>query len=150
MTAFVASLLLTVLMSYGVLRYAKRRPVGTPLSWGEAMFAAAYVFFLMFVAYGIVPHQWLSWADNELKWRSDAYLLGPGSTSSLPILQNVPFNVSRQTVRDVVAATIYGVYLAGHVALFSVWQGRGQAAERKQKEIEERTTVYGRPLVRRT
>jgi hypothetical protein len=113
------------------------------------MFAATYVFFLMFWVYGVVPHQWLAWADNELKWRSDAYLLGPSSTSTLPVLENLPFNVSKQAVRDIVATLIYVVYLAGQIALFAMWQGRGDAVARKQKAIEERTTAYGRPLARK-
>jgi len=146
--AFVGSTLLSILMGLAIVWYAKRRPVGTPLSWGEAMFAATYVFFVMFWVYGVVPHQFLTWADNELKWRSDAYLLGPSSTSTLPVLQNLPMNVSKQTVRDLIAVVIYGAYLVGHVALFAVWQGRGDKAAKKQKAIEEATTTYGRPLVR--
>jgi hypothetical protein len=141
--------LLSIAMTAVIFVVIKRRPVGTPVSWGEAMFAATYVFFLMFWVYGVVPHQWLTWADNELGWRSDSYLLGPSSTSTLPVLQDVPFNVSKQVVRDILATVIYGVYLAGHVALWAIWQGRGDAAARKQKAIEERTTAYGRPLARK-
>ena len=85
MVAFVGSVALSIVMTAAILWYAKRRPVGTPVSWGEAMFAATYVFLLMFWAYGVVPHQWLTWADNELGWRSDAYLLGPNSTSTLAV-----------------------------------------------------------------
>ena len=149
MVAFVGSLIVSALMTASIIWYSKRRPVGTPLSWGEAMFGATYVFLVMFWVYGVVPHQWLAWADNELGWRSDSYLLGPSSTSTLPVLENLPFNVSKQAVRDIIATLIYGAYLAGHVALFVLWQGRGDAAARKQKAIEERTTAYGRPLARK-
>ena len=149
MVAFVGSVVISILMTAAIVGYSKRRPVGTPLSWGEAMFAATYVFLLMFWVYGVVPHQWLAWADNELGWRSDSYLLGPSSTSTLPVLENLPFNVSKQAVRDIIATLIYGVYLTGQVALFVMWQGRGDAAARKQKAIEERTTAYGRPLARK-
>ena len=61
----------------------------------------------------------------------------------------MPFNVSKQVVRDIIATLIYVVYLGGQIALFSMWQGRGDAAVRKQKAIEERTTAYGRPLARK-
>ncbi len=149
MVAFVGSLLLSLVMTGAIFRYAGRRPVGASLSWGEAMAAATFAFFLMFWVYGVVPHQWLSWADNELKWRSDAYLLGPSSTNSVPILSETPFNVSKQVVRDLVAVVIYGVFLGGHVALWSLWQNRGQRAEARQKAIEEQTTAYGRPLARK-
>jgi hypothetical protein len=147
--AFVGSVIVSIVMTAAIVWYGKRRPVGSPLSWGEAMFAATYVFLVMFWVYGVVPHQWLAWADNELGWRSDSYLLGPSSTSTLPVLENLPFNVSKQAVRDIVATLIYGAYLVGHVTLFSIWQGRGDAAAKKQKAIEERTTAYGRPLARK-
>jgi hypothetical protein len=149
LVAFVGSLIVALAMMGGILWYAKRRPVGAPLTWGEAMFAATYVFFLMFWVYGVVPHSWLAWADNELGWRSDAYLLGPSSKSTLPVLQNLPFNVSRQAIRDIVATLIYGVFLGGHVALWSIWQKRGDTAAKKAKALEERTTAYGRPLARK-
>ena len=149
MVAFVGSLIVSALMTASIIWYSRRRPVGTPLSWGEAMFAATYVFLIMFWVYGVVPHQWLAWADNELGWRSDAYLVGPSSTNSLPILENAPFNVSKQAVRDIVATLIYGAYLTGHVYLFVWWQNRGDAAAKKQKAIEEATTAYGRPLARK-
>ncbi len=149
MVAFVGSLLLSLVMTGAIFWYARRRPTGSPLSWGEAMAAATFAFFLMFWVYGVVPHQWLSWADNELKWRSDAYLLGPSSTSSLPILADTPVNVSKQVVRDLVAVVIYGVFLGVHVAMWGIWQNRGQRAERQQKALEERTTAYGRPLARK-
>jgi hypothetical protein len=147
--AFVSAVLVSIVLVLGIVWMMKRRPVGTPLTWGEAMFGATYVFFLMFWCYGVVPHQRLFWADNELLWRSDAYLLGPSSHSTLPILENLPFNVSKQAVRDIIAVVIYGVYLGGQIALFAMWQGRGEAAVRKQKAIEEHTTAYGRPLARK-
>ena len=146
MVAFVGSLIISVVLILGVLWYAKRRPVGTPVSWGEAMAAAAYAFFGMFWVYGVVPHQWLTWSENELGWRPDAYIAGPAGTGWT---QQVPFNVSLQTVSHTLAVVIYGVFLALHVAMWAIWQGRGDAAERKRKALEEKTTAYGRPLVRK-
>ncbi len=48
-----------------------------------------------------------------------------------------------------VAVTIYGIYLALTVALWAVWQGRGDKVERQRKALEEKTTAYGRPLARK-
>lgn len=146
MVAFVGSMLVSILLTAGVFWYAKRRPVGTPLSWGEAMAAATYVFFGMFWVYGVVPHQWLTYAESELGMRPDAYLAGPSGTG---FLRDVPFNVSKETLSHLVAVIIYGVYLTLHVALWAVWQGRGDKAERKRKALEEKTTAYGRPLARK-
>jgi len=145
MVAFVGSLLVAIVLTGAVVRYGQRRAPGAPLSWGEAMAAATFIFFLMFWVYGVVPHQWLAWADNELGWRSDAYLAGPSATS----FKTLPFNVSKQVIRDLVAVVIYGVFLGGHVSLWAKWQARGRTAEARQKAIAEKTTAYGRPLARK-
>src|SRR5438270_9649397 len=48
-----------------------RRPPGTPVTWGEALVAATFVFGVMLLGYGVVPNEWLKWADNQLLWRPD-------------------------------------------------------------------------------
>ncbi len=140
MVAFVVSLLVLLVLVAPIPLYAKRRPVGAFLSWGEAMIAAAYVFFLMFWAYGVVPHQWLTWADNELNWRPDAIVNGPGNV----IADYLPFTITYQTIRDLVVVVIYGVLFGGMVALWALWQGRGD----KKPGDEVETSRFGRPLVR--
>ena len=57
---------------------SKRRPKGTPLSWGEAMLASVYVFGTMFLAFGIVPHQWILHSDSDLLWTKSYIIYGPG------------------------------------------------------------------------
>jgi hypothetical protein len=138
--AFVVTMLILLVMVGGIMWYAKRRPVGTWTSWGEAMVGAAYVFFLMFWAYGVVPHQWLEWADKDLSWRSDKILVGPGEVFQTYL----PFEMSYQTLRDFIVVGIYGIFLAGNVALWAIWQSRGDV--KPGDEVE--TSRYGRPLVR--
>ena len=55
--AFLTSFIAAIVLSLAVIPYGKRRPVGKPLSWGEAMIAAVYAFGVMFLAFGIVPHE---------------------------------------------------------------------------------------------
>lgn len=142
MFAFVLSLIVTIIPIVAALRYGKRRPVGTSLTWGEAMVAATLVFFVLFMAYGVVPHQWLTWADNELGWRSDRLLVGPGG-----ILGTVlPFELTYLVLRDVVVSGIYGGFLAAQVVVWKVWQERGKAKPPRRKELE--TSPFGRPLVK--
>lgn len=138
MVSFVAATLIAVVMTAAIFPYMKRRPVGTPLTWGEAMVAATYVFFLFFWSYGVVPNQWLLLADNEWSWRSDMLVAGPGD-----ILTHLPFEVTYVVIRDLVAVAIYGVVLAANVAIWMIWQGRG-----KEKAPEIETSRFGRPLVR--
>lgn len=145
MIAFSLSVLVTILAVLPLPWLAKRRPVGTPLTWGEAMAAATYVFFLFWWAYGLVPHLWLTYADNELGWRADAIVWGPGNVLR-PQAQGgwLPLTITYQAVRDLIVVAIYGLYLAAPIALWAYWQGRG---DRKAPEIE--TTTYGRPLVKK-
>ena len=145
MVALVLSFVIAMVGFAAMVAYGKRRPVGAPLSWGEAMLAAALVFGLMFWAYGVVPHQWLLYSENELTWRSDKILVGPG----LPFSGNeglfeyfLPFTLSYQTLSHLVAVTIYGLFLGMHVAGWAIWQDRA-----KQKPVEL-TSGYGRPLVK--
>jgi len=139
MVALVVSTLLLLVGTAAVVAYARRRTPGTFLSWGEAMASAVFVFLLMGLAYGIVPHQWLTFADNELGWRSDKIVFGPGN-----VLTNIPFTITYQVIRDIVAAGIYIVFLGGQIALWAIWQSRGKV---KQRALP--TSSFGRPLVRK-
>ena len=56
---------------------------------------------LIFLAYGVVPHQWITHADAELNWRPDKILTGPGSQG---LLEWLPFSITNQTVRDIIVS----------------------------------------------
>jgi len=75
--AFTTSCVVLVLLTAIGLSFMGRRPVGTPLTWGEAMVAAVFVFFVMFWAYGVVPHFWLAWADGDLHMTPNRYFAIP-------------------------------------------------------------------------
>ena len=160
MVAFVFSLLISIAMVGVIVRVARNRPVGTALTWGEAFVAAIYAFFLQFMIYGVVPHQFLAWADNELKWRSDkiGIPLGPlggvlngklGIQKGLLFPNGIPlpnghFIVTAQVLRDIIAATLYIVFLLGQIKMWLWWQKR----DKQQAATPELTSAYGRPLVR--
>ena len=130
-----------------VFRHARRRPVGAPLTWGEAIVAATYSFFLMFWVYGVVPHQWLTWSGNELGWRTDKVLIGwhlPFTGNEGIVQYILPFGLDYEKIRDIIVSVIYVVFLGLHVAMWVIWQDRG-----KKKPAEIETSTYGRPLVRR-
>ena len=155
MVAFLFSIIV-LMAGVGIIVFQmRRRPIDAPLTWGEALVAATFVFFLMFLAYGVIPHQWLNWADSELKWRKDAIGIPVGP---LPIggsdhtifdngipLPNGEFIITKEAIRDVIVTLIYVVFLAAQIALFAIWQNRG-----KEKPIELPTSQYGRPLVRKS
>ena len=149
MVAFIASLIVTGLMVAVVVAVANRRAPGTPLTWGEAFVAGAFVFGLLFLLYGVVPHQWLAWADNELGWRSDS--IGIPTPFGRLFESGVSFGgrgrvlVTAQSIRDVIAAGIYIAGLGLNFWMWLWWQKRGQ----KKDETPELTSAFGRPLLRR-
>lgn len=148
MVAFVTAVLIGVLLTLLVIPVSKRRPPGTPLTWGEAMAAAVYAFFLMFWTYAMIPHLWLTWTSNELGWTPSKAWLGPGK-----ILQNqhnggwFPLTLNYQTLRDLLVVGIYVLALAFQIWIFAWWQNR---AKRAAALPAITTSDYGRPLVRKS
>jgi hypothetical protein len=140
-----------------IILVGKRRPRGTPLTWGESFLASVWVFALFLMIYGIVPDQFLRWADGGLKWRSDAIGIpvGPfhflGNSDNTLFADGVTFYgrgrilVSKQVIRDLVASTFYIVFGLGQIFLWMWWQKRGTT---KPATPELETSAYGRPLVR--
>ena len=151
MVAFIASLVITGLMVGVVIAVAKRRPPGTPLTWGEAFVAAIFVFTLMFVAYGVVPHHWLAWSSAELKWRSDVYGIPwfPGQPlafqEGISIFGRGRILVPLSAISDIIATLIYVVAIVANVKMWSWWQNRGK----KAPDARELTSAFGRPLLRK-
>lgn len=145
MVAFTLSVIIMLAVTRGIIAYAKRRPAGEPHTWGEAMIGAMVVFFLMFWSYGVVPHQWLTWAENELNWRSDKILHGPGGFLKPQTADGWnPITLNYQVIEHLIVLAIYGVVIAGNVWLWSLWQNRGKGAEEKAPA----RSAFGRPLVK--
>lgn len=147
--AFVFSTLVTVLMSLVVIPYGKRRALGKSLSWGEAMVSSLYGFFVMFLAYGVVPHQFLTHADNELRWRKDKLLFGPGGILKPKSLGGwFPMTLNYESIlRDNITVVIYLAFLGLHIYLWLWWQNRGKPKASTKALL---TSNFGRPLVKKS
>ena len=115
------------------------------IALSQAMIGSAYVFFLMFVAYGIVPHQWLTLAENEWSWRADRIVYGVGDIVR-PQAEGgwLPLTITYRTLSDSIASLFYVVFLGGHIAMWKIWQTRNQ----KKAGTDVVTSTYGRPLVK--
>jgi hypothetical protein len=140
--AFATALLMALAGNAAVILYSKRRPVGAPLSWGEAMAAAIFAFVLFNLWYGVVPHQWITLADSEWKWRSDRLVAGPWGIFEAN--RFLPFTITYVVLRDLIVLAIYGAGLTLHVFHWAQWQDRA-----KPKAEVVPTTTYGRPLARK-
>jgi hypothetical protein len=157
MLALIASVLIFVTGVAIVFLVGKRRPPGTPVTWGEALVAATFVFGLMLLGYGIIPNQWLGYADKELLWRPDRILAAV--SAKWPIIHTGTnaaaeaaagrgrITITYQAIRDIIAAGIYIVMLGLQVALWAIYQKRGRRPA-AAGEVE-RTSIFGRPVVKR-
>lgn len=145
--AFIISFIVAVAMALAVIPYGKRRPVGAPFSWGEAMLGATYMFGFLFVAFGIVPHQWIDHADKNLGWSKDKLLIGWGGFLK-PDSQGGwnPVTLQYEAVRDIVVVLIHVVFF-GIVLFLAIWWQKRDDGTAKAKEIPMST--YGRPLVKK-
>ncbi|MFN2506479.1 MAG: hypothetical protein ABR540_20085 [Acidimicrobiales bacterium] len=150
MVSFVVSLALTIFGVAVVIAVGRRRPVGTPVTWGEAFVAATWVFGLMMLAYGVLPNQWLQYADTDLAWRPDK-LLGAVSTEGVKFGQTADtlggrgrILIDYEKLRDIIATVIYVVALGGQMYLWSMWQKRGRA-----KPEVELSSAFGRPVLKK-
>ncbi len=144
--AFLFSFFLSTFGALLAIPYAKRRPKGAPVSWGEAMLAAVYVFGILFVAFGVVPHQFIDHADKELGWSKNNIIYGPGDILKPQAFGGwFPFTMSYEAVRDIVVIVIHLWYFGLLIWLWSVWQKRGDA----KPGTEVATSTFGRPLVKK-
>ncbi len=145
--AFLFSFLLSTGLALLVIPYSKRRPKGTPTTWGEAMLASVFAFGLMFVAFGIVPDKFIAHADAELGWNKNLIIYGPGDIFKPKALGgNFPFTMSYEAVRDIVVIVIHVWYFGLLIFLWGVWQKRGDG----KPGTELATSTFGRPLVKKS
>ncbi|MDP9072814.1 MAG: hypothetical protein M3N98_01345 [Actinomycetota bacterium] len=164
MTAFLFSIAVSLLLTGVVVWEGRRRPPGAQITWGEAFVAGLFIFALLMMIYAVVPDRWLRYADSELKWRTDKIgipmgpaghflhgTLGIGNSKNVIAPNGVKFLgrgkilISAHVIEDLIATVIYGVALVSHVLMVLWWQRRGKKVPKS--EIEK-TSAYGRPLVR--
>lgn len=142
--AFIVSLVVAILLALAVVPYGKRRPVGAPTSWGEAMVGGTYIFGVLFLSFGVVPHQWIIHAD-QLGWSRDKFLVGWGGfLESQSEGGWFPFTLQYEALRDTVVVILHVFFFGLFIWLGAWWQKRG---EEKPKEIA--VSSYGRPLVKK-
>ena len=113
------------------------RPQDRATTWSEAMAGAVGVFFLMVLAYGVIPSEWITFSDKYLQWTTDklvfeTYLIKP----------------NYQQLRDLIVVVIYGLFVGLNLLLWAKWQQR--LVPKPEPAAEEgkvvRTSRFGRPV----
>jgi lysylphosphatidylglycerol synthetase-like protein (DUF2156 family) len=109
-------------------------------TWAEAMVGAVVVFTLMTLAYGVIPHEWLTFANSYLNMSSDQFVSWP-----LERLIKLPYSA----FRDIIATLIYVVAIGANLVLWTKWQARltpAPAPAEGEAATVVRTSRFGRPL----
>src|SRR5262245_50770459 len=127
-----------------------------PATWAATIAGGVVVFYLFVLAYGVWPHEWLTFASAHLNWGKDTYFLTEDQwATNIP-----PIKIPRYVAADIIAAGSYFVFGTINILLFSMWQKRKvaePAAEGEEAETptpgafarlrnRKRTSAYGRPV----
>ncbi|HVW31913.1 MAG TPA: hypothetical protein VHL53_05180 [Acidimicrobiia bacterium] len=140
---FFISLLLCVICGAIFMVLVRRPKPEEPPTWAQSMLGALAVFALFLLIYGVVPHEWLTWSDSKLGLREDKILLNTR-----------PIKFSGRTLRDIVAATLYIIFLGLNTVMWIMWQKRGTAKPKKAAPAAATpepagTSAFSRPVTKK-
>jgi len=110
------------------------------------MAGAVVVFGLMLVAYGTVPHEWLTFANKYLRWDESHFIVR--SNQEIGPIHWLHFSINKRALTDTVAVVIYAIMLTLNIVLVSKWQKRTVRTEESEPaaDVPAGTSAYGRPL----
>jgi hypothetical protein len=131
-----------------------------PATWAATIVGAIAVWALLALAYGVWPHEWLTFANSYLNWGKDSFIVQENQFfgGSFP-----PIDVPKYVAADIIAAGSYIVFGTINVYLFAAWQKRkvaepvepaeGEAAEppttgpfSRLRRRGAGVSAYGRPV----
>jgi hypothetical protein len=140
--------------AYGVIRTPKKST--EPSTWVQVIVGAMFVWFMFALGYGVIPHEWLTFANSYLNFDSSSFLMHKNRI--------LHFDITRDKAADAVAALIYVVVLGLNIFFFAAWQKRKVAEPATDGAVAadsgpitggtifarlrrpQRTSAYGRPV----
>jgi hypothetical protein len=149
--AIIVDLVLIALVVHGLLMVVSRtpKPADEPSSWVACFLGAVGTFALMTLAYGVIPHEWLEFANSYLKWGETSKFIWQSSQDMLFFPWQWPFNLDYPALRDIVVTMIYGAMLGLNIALFVMWQKRNVVVEKPAADATPaKRSRFGRPVRR--
>jgi hypothetical protein len=124
----------------------RRQKPDRPATWSECMLGAVGVFAMMALGYAVIPHEWITFSDKYLQWGTTKFLVRSGQEV---LFLKFPFDINMKAISDIITVGIYGIVLVLNVALFVLWQKRGEEKEAPAEETPKKSR-FGRPLRRRS
>jgi hypothetical protein len=149
--AIIVDIVLLALTAHAMLMVLSRAPrdPNAEVTWVEAFGGAIGVFALMVMAYAVVPHEWLTYANSYLPWGDSTQFIFRSSEKMLWVLPwHWPFDFNYPALRDIVVTGIYIIFLGLNLKLWVMWQKRNEVREAPQpvEGAPARRSRFGRPL----
>jgi cytochrome b len=139
-----------VLVAHTLLMVASRTPrdmTEEPATWAECILGAVGVFALMALAYAIVPHEWLTFANADLEWGESSKFVFTSNDDILGFIPiHYPFALDFPALRDIVVTFIYVAFLGLNLKLFVMWQQRNEVPAETEATEPSKLSRFGRPL----
>jgi hypothetical protein len=118
-------------------------------TWAECFVGAVGVFALFILAYAIVPHEWLEFANKQLNWGDNAKFVFQSGEPIFGLFYKYPFSFDFPALRDIVVTGMYVQFLVLNIVLWSRWQKRFEVKpETTDETAPARRSRFGRPLRR--
>lgn len=113
------------------------------MTWARAVFAATVTWVELVVIFGMVPSEWLNFAQTDLDWSSQRNAL---TIPSWLVLGN-QIDLSWEAVKDSISMG-YHIVMLGAAAVFTLQLQRMKQGAPASAEKPESRSPYGRPLIK--
>lgn len=113
-----------------------------PMTWARATVAAFLAWIALVFYFGIVPSEWLTYAQTDLEWSTQIFLTIP----ALLVLGNT-VEISYAALKDIISMG-YHVVMLGAAAVLALELQKMKKGRPAAAEPAEAKSPYGRPLVR--
>src|SRR5581483_9500447 len=149
--AIIVDLVLVAVTAHAMLMVLSRRPrdPNAETTWVEAFGGAIGVFAILLLAYAVVPHEWLTYANSYLQWGDSSKFIFRSTEDMLWILPwHWPFDFNYPALRDIVVTGIYLLFLGLNLKMWVMWQKRHEVGEAPApvEGAPARRSRFGRPL----
>ena len=113
------------------------------MTWARAVFAAFVTWIELVIIFGMVPSEWLNFAQTDLDWSSQRVAV---TIPAILVLGN-DVTVSWAAIKDSISMG-YHLVMLGAAAVFAIQLQRMRQGAPPSAEKAEPRSPYGRPLVR--
>jgi hypothetical protein len=113
------------------------------MTWARAVFAAFVTWIELVIIFGMVPSEWLNFAQTDLDWSSQRVAV---TIPALLVLGN-DVTVSWAAIKDSISMG-YHLVMLGVAAVFAIQLQRMRQGAPPSADKAEARSPYGRPLVR--